>query len=64
MFLPIRDDNPHTVTPFVNYTMLAICIVVYVWQFSLGAQAEKVGSLAELEPALARARAARRTAVV
>lgn len=41
MFLPIRDDNPHTVTPFVNYTMLAICIVVYVWQFSLGAQAEQ-----------------------
>ncbi len=31
---------------------------------SLGAQAEKVGSLAELEPALARARAARHTAVV
>ena len=31
---------------------------------SLGAQAEKVGSLAELEPALARARAAKRTAVV
>jgi 3D-(3,5/4)-trihydroxycyclohexane-1,2-dione acylhydrolase (decyclizing) len=31
---------------------------------SLGAQAEKVGSLAELEPALGRARAAKRTAVV
>jgi 3D-(3,5/4)-trihydroxycyclohexane-1,2-dione acylhydrolase (decyclizing) len=31
---------------------------------SLGAQAEKVGSLAELQPALARARAAKRTAVV
>jgi 3D-(3,5/4)-trihydroxycyclohexane-1,2-dione acylhydrolase (decyclizing) len=31
---------------------------------SLGAVAEKVGSLAELEPALARARAAKRTAVV
>jgi len=31
---------------------------------SLGAQAEKVGSLAELEPALARARAAKKTAVV
>ncbi len=31
---------------------------------SLGAQAEKVGSLGELEPALARARAARKTAVV
>jgi 3D-(3,5/4)-trihydroxycyclohexane-1,2-dione acylhydrolase (decyclizing) len=31
---------------------------------ALGAQAEKVNSLAELEPALARARAARRTAVI
>jgi membrane associated rhomboid family serine protease len=36
MFLPIRDDNPHTITPFVNYTLLAICILVFVWQFSLG----------------------------
>ena len=38
MFLPIRDDNPHTVTPFVNYAMLAACAVVFVWQFSLGAE--------------------------
>lgn len=38
MFLPIRDDNPHTTTPFVNYTMLATCIVVFLWQFSLGAE--------------------------
>jgi len=45
MFLPIRDDNPHTVTPFVNYTMLAICIVVYVWQFSLGAEDEQLAVL-------------------
>jgi membrane associated rhomboid family serine protease len=45
MFLPIRDDNPHTITPFVNYTMLAICIVVFVWQFSLG---EDQGQLAVL----------------
>lgn len=37
MFLPIRDDNPHTITPFVNYTMLAACILVFVWQFLLGA---------------------------
>jgi membrane associated rhomboid family serine protease len=36
MFFPIRDDNPHTQTPFVNYTMLAVCIVVFIWQFSLG----------------------------
>lgn len=46
MFLPIRDDNPHTITPFVNYTMLAICIVVYIWQFSLGEEAGQVTVLA------------------
>lgn len=39
MFLPIRDDNPHTVTPVVNYTILAACIGVFLWQFSLGEQA-------------------------
>ena len=39
MFLPIRDDNPHTITPFVNYTMLAACIAVFLWQFSLGEDA-------------------------
>lgn len=46
MFLPIRDDNPHTITPFVNYTMLAVCIGVFLWQFSLGAEAGQVAVLA------------------
>jgi membrane associated rhomboid family serine protease len=36
MFLPIRDDNPHTVTPFVNYALIATCVAVFLWQFSLG----------------------------
>jgi membrane associated rhomboid family serine protease len=42
MFLPLRDDNPHTVTPFVNYTMLAACVLVFLWQFSLSGQAERI----------------------
>ncbi len=46
MFLPIRDDNPHTITPVVNYTMLAVCIVVFLWQFSLGGEAGQVAVLA------------------
>lgn len=46
MFLPIRDDNPHTVTPFVNYTMLAACILVFLWQFSLGEEAGQIAVLA------------------
>ncbi len=45
MFLPIRDDNPHTITPFVNYTMLAACVCVFLWQFSLGGQAGQVAVL-------------------
>ena len=36
MFLPIRDDNPHTVTPFVNYGLIAACVAVFLWQFSMG----------------------------
>lgn len=36
MFLPIRDDNPHTITPFVNYGLIAACVAVFLWQTSLG----------------------------
>ncbi len=36
MFLPIRDDNPHTVTPFVNYGLIAACALAFLWQLSLG----------------------------
>jgi len=39
MFLPIRDDNPHTVTPYVNYAVIGLCVLVFLWQFSLGDQA-------------------------
>lgn len=35
MFLPVRDDNPHTVTPFVNYTLIAACAAAFLWQLSL-----------------------------
>lgn len=46
MFLPIRDDNPHTITPFVNYTVLAICVVVFLWQFSLGLENGQIAVMA------------------
>ena len=35
MFLPIGDDNPHTTFPIVNYTLLGLCVMVFLWQFSL-----------------------------
>jgi membrane associated rhomboid family serine protease len=40
MFLPIGDDNPHATTPFVNYTLIAACVIVFLWQISLPPNAE------------------------
>src|SRR6267154_862868 len=45
MFLPLRDDSPHTVTPYVNYGIIAACAAVYFWQASL---TEHQGELAAL----------------
>lgn len=42
MFLPIRDDNPHTVTPFVNYGLIIACAAAFLWQLSLGEQGNEV----------------------
>lgn len=36
MFLPIRDDNPHTVTPYVTYGLILACTAAFLWQLSLG----------------------------
>jgi membrane associated rhomboid family serine protease len=34
--IPLRDDNPSNSTAFVTYTFIAICVLVFLWQFSLG----------------------------
>lgn len=36
LFLPIADDNPTRRTPFVTWTMMGLCIAVFLWQQSLG----------------------------
>jgi membrane associated rhomboid family serine protease len=36
--IPLRDDNPSDSKPFVTYTFIAICVVVFLWQFSLGGE--------------------------
>ena len=40
MLLPIRDDNPHTITPFVNYGLIVACAAAFLWQLSLGANGD------------------------
>ncbi|MGH8502767.1 MAG: rhomboid family intramembrane serine protease [Gammaproteobacteria bacterium] len=37
MLIPLRDDNPVRTTPVVSYTIIAACILVFLWQVSLGA---------------------------
>jgi membrane associated rhomboid family serine protease len=34
--IPLRDDNPSNSTPFVTYTCIALCVLAFLWQFSLG----------------------------
>jgi rhomboid family protein len=34
---PLSDDNPRRhVAPYVNYSIIAICVVVFLWQLTLG----------------------------
>ncbi len=36
--IPISDDNPTTRRAFVNWTIVALCVAVYLWEWSLGKQ--------------------------
>ena len=40
MLLPLRDDNPTHITPYVTYALIAACVLVFVWQLSLPDQDE------------------------
>ena len=34
-FFPIGDDNPTKTKPFVNWTLLSLCILIFLWQAGL-----------------------------
>jgi membrane associated rhomboid family serine protease len=34
--IPISDDNPTRLTPFVTWTLIALCIGIYLWERTLG----------------------------
>jgi len=36
--IPLHDDNPTQTFPFLTVTFIAICILVYFWQVSLGTE--------------------------
>jgi len=38
--IPLKDDNPTTRAPYVTLGLIALNSLIFLWQFSLGAQAE------------------------
>ena len=32
---PLSDDNPRQIIPYVSWTILALCVAVFLWQISL-----------------------------
>jgi membrane associated rhomboid family serine protease len=39
MVIPLRDDNPTRSTPVVSYGIIGACVLVYLWQATLGPRA-------------------------
>ncbi len=37
--IPLHDDNPTSLTPFVTVGLIAACVAVFLWQASLPPQA-------------------------
>ncbi len=36
--IPLRDNNPTQRVPYVSHTLLGACVLVFLWQWSLGPQ--------------------------
>jgi membrane associated rhomboid family serine protease len=39
---PIADDNPRIDTPYVTWSLIAVCVLVFFWQISLGGNAGEI----------------------
>lgn len=40
--LPLKDDNPTSIVPVVSYTVLGLCVLVFLWQVSLAPDAANI----------------------
>ena len=43
---PLHDDNPTSVRPVVTVSIIAICVIAFLWQLSLGAQGQMAANYA------------------
>ena len=41
-FIPLFDDNPSRRTPWVAWSAIALCVLIFFWQQSLGPQGERL----------------------
>jgi membrane associated rhomboid family serine protease len=39
--IPLRDDQPSFSTPFVNYFLIGLNLLIYLWEFLVGAQSPR-----------------------
>ena len=40
--IPLRDDNPTTITPVVSWVLIGTCVLAFLWQLSLGSHDGRV----------------------
>ena len=40
--IPLHDDNPTTIRPYVTVAFIVICGVAFLWQFSSGPQGQQI----------------------
>src|SRR3979411_3147534 len=43
--IPLRDDQPTFSTPFINYFLIVLNVVVFLWEFSVGLQSQRTLNL-------------------
>jgi len=50
--IPLRDDNPSTIAPLVTVSLIAACVLVFLWELSLGPNSSIVYSLGAIPAVL------------
>lgn len=40
--IPLHDDNPTVITPVITVTFIVICVLVFLWQLSLGEDLQRM----------------------
>jgi membrane associated rhomboid family serine protease len=40
--IPLHDDNPTEIPPYVTIALIAACVLAFLWQLSLGSEGERV----------------------